>query len=157
MTTSAMMIMVAKIGRRMQTSASFCIRASTVTGWPPPRLPGCATTASPARRPDTISTRSPWRLPVCTRISTVLPSFTPMTFSTPAKTTMAEAGTVTTFWSAWVTISALAKAPGRTAPRSLGISASMSKVRLCSAICGDSRATVPWYTFGSPSTVTRTV
>ena len=44
---------MAKTGRRMQISASFCIRSRlfTWTGWPPTRFPGSATTGSPALSP----------------------------------------------------------------------------------------------------------
>jgi hypothetical protein len=63
--------------------------------------------------------------------------------SIPAKVTMAEAGTTTTRWPASVVISALANAPGRRVPRGLGISASMSSVRLCSSMAGLSRTTRP--------------
>src|SRR4030095_6462740 len=43
---------------------------STLTGCPAVRVPGRTTTEVPAFTPDTISTRSPWRRPVCTRTST---------------------------------------------------------------------------------------
>jgi hypothetical protein len=54
-TTRASTIIVANTGRRMQTSASFCTWKSpyfsTVTAWPPVRLPGGSTTGCPAFRP----------------------------------------------------------------------------------------------------------
>ena len=75
MTTKPMTSMVANTGRLMQTSASFCmaVYGTTVTGWPPTRLPGTVTTGSPRLSPSTISTSSPRRRPVVTRTSAVLP------------------------------------------------------------------------------------
>ena len=78
------------------------------------------------------------------------------TFSTPAKVTTAVAGTVTTRTSPARTMSALAKAPGRSALPSFGTSASMSRVRFCSLMDGEMRATRPVCSPATPSTVTST-
>ena len=75
---------------------------------------------------------SPIRRPVCTRTSAVLPPRTTRTFSTPANTISELVGTVMMGWAASVTISARAKAPARSSPRSFGISASTVRVRLSS-------------------------
>ena len=54
-------------------------------------------------------------------------------------------------------MSALAKAPGRSAAVSLGTSASTSRVRFCSMMAGEIRATRPRCSPGAPSTVTSTL
>ena len=102
--------------------------------------------------------RSPVRRPVVTRFSTALPSSTPITFSMPAKVTMAAAGTST---SRPVRLRRrsppLAKAPGRSAAVGFGTSASTSSVRL---LLADRRAeprdAALVHASGSPSTVRRT-
>ena len=94
--------------------------------------------------------------PVVTRTSALLPWRTTSTFSTPANTIMALDGTVITGWLTSVMMSTRAKEPGHRKPRSLGTSASTSKVRFCSCTIGDSRTTRPRYTVGSPSTVNAT-
>ncbi len=96
------------------------------------------------------------RRPVVTRFSTARPFSTTRTFSIPANVTSASAGTVTSLRSGWTTISPRAKAPGRSRPCSLGISASIISERFCSLIAGASRATWPSYTVGSLSRVRRT-
>ena len=63
--------------------------------------------------------------------------------SMPAKVTSADAGTSTAGCSGSMTISAVANAPGRSAPSGFGTSASTSSVRLLSSIAGLSRATRP--------------
>ena len=124
--------MAAKTGRRIQISASFCMMqcpstaptATTVTGWPPTRLPGSTTTGSPAATPSRISTRSPARRPVRTRFSTALPSSTPITFSMPAKRDDGGGGHQHGRLGRLGHDLGPAKAPGRSRPSGFGTSAS---------------------------------
>ena len=114
-TTRRSTIIVAKTGRRMQISASFCMGqlgegavsgfagcerecpsgpSLTVTRWPVRRLLGSNTNISPISRPDNTSTQPGPRRPVRMTFSAALPSSTTTTFSSPAKVMIAAPGTV---------------------------------------------------------------
>src|SRR5258708_20500660 len=77
--------MVAKTGRLMQTSASFCTRGyrSALTAWPGARLPGCSTTLSPGLSPATISMLSLARPPLRPPHPPIFPPPPTKTFSVP--------------------------------------------------------------------------
>ena len=117
------------------------------------RRPGC-----PAVRPATISTRSPSRRPVCTRISAVLSVLARVsTFSTPAKVTMAVAGTVTI---------AFVRLPPRSRPWRTSRAGAAALVRhlgldeqgavLLADRRGEAGDRAPCTAVGSPSTLTST-
>src|SRR6185503_7674807 len=126
------------------------------TAAPVVRLPGFTTTDSPCSRPDRISTASPaWR-PVVTGRSSALPSRTVTTFSIPANSTSADAGTTRESPPLSVWISARANEPGRSSPFELSTSASTINERFASSIAGEIRTILPGQASVAPSVRTAT-